>query len=565
MLELSDITLEIKNAADGPVRLLGGVFARWPRGHLGAVLGPSGCGKSTLLRIVAGIREPTGGSVLWEGQDLEEKDLPAGRIAYVPQFILAHEVLTVRENVDYAVRLRVAGLSGRTRRGRVEEVLARTGLLERADQSVRLLSGGQKRRLSLALELVSRPALLLADEVTSGLDPHSETEIVALLQSLAREEQQLVLSVTHSLQELEAYDSVTVLYQGVLAYQGRAEHLPSYFEVAQPADLYRRLAEQTKEEWQTRWQEAGGDYLNEIMAAAVETPPEERPERVPGLIGQTLALTSRRWKLFFRERGQVGLQAALLLLFPVLVVLFALKGLPQIENLSMNANDNVVQQLRETVKFTEQTSRIGTLVSGLVMFQVVLLTLAASNNSAREVVAGRLLLEKEKLAGLNPGAFLISRVVFLSVLVFAQSFWMTVFVKVVCTLPGDLPPQFVQLLLVNASVTATCLAVSSWARTTEQASLISVYFVGFQLPLSGALLALPDWAGTITRPFIAAYWGWSGYLQTLRDTRFYELVTAVSSTPLSPFQASVGVLVVHTVLALFIAHLGCERSAWSED
>jgi hypothetical protein len=132
----------------------------------------------------------------------------------------------------------------------------------------------------------------------------------------------------------------------------------------------------------------------------------------------------------------------------------------------------------------------------------------------------------------------------------------------VCDLPGDFSPQFQQLLLVNAAVTATCLAISSWSRTTEQASLVSIYFVGFQLPLSGALLALPEWAAHLTRPFIAAYWSWSGYLQTLRDTRFYELVTAVSSTPLSPLVDSYGVLGAQLGLALFVAYLGCQRSTW---
>jgi hypothetical protein len=86
--------------------------------------------------------------------------------------------------------------------------------------------------------------------------------------------------------------------------------------------------------------------------------------------------------------------------------------------------------------------------------------------------------------------------------------------------------------------------------------------VGFQLPLSGAILSLPDSLGTLTRPFISAYWAWSGYLQTLRDTRFYDLVRSISETPLSSYSMALWILLIHFGLGLVFAYFGIRRSQW---
>ena len=126
-------------------------------------------------------------------------------------------------------------------------------------------------------------------------------------------------------------------------------------------------------------------------------------------------------------------------------------------------------------------------------------------------------------------------------LVLVQSVWMAVFVNVIVQFQGSLLTQIVLLTLVNASLTSVCLGLSSLMKTAEQASLVSVYLVGFQLPLSGAVLALPKALSMITQPFIASYWGWSGFIQTMRDTRFYEAVLKVTqTTSLRPRSASGG-------------------------
>ncbi|HEX8296436.1 MAG TPA: ATP-binding cassette domain-containing protein [Chthoniobacteraceae bacterium] len=617
MLDLKDVSLQLGASPDAPF-LLHEVDTRFPRQHFAAILGPSGCGKSTLLKMIAGLREPTAGHVLWEERDLAEEDMDPHEIGYVPQFSIAYELLTVHESIESALRLRIAGFSGEEREERIERVLKEVGLEEIAERRVQVLSGGQKRRLALALEMVSDPHLLLCDEVTSGLDPKAEDEIARLMHQLSRRENRIVLSVTHSLRHLALYDSVAVLYEGNLAYHGPPDFLFHYFNVEKPEELFPRLALRKAEDWHRSWRKHRAAYLGQINAAAdsdvvapeenpagasaadapedpesrmksllqkfkaerqeregsaapqaeanawTDTPAEARPEAtpIPSPVTQFLVLLGRRWKLFLRDRGQLALQFALLVGFPILVVIFALDGLPQIKNLNGVVTGNFLQQMQNQFSQEAELMRAGSLVSGLIMFQVVLLALMGSNNGAREIAGERLIFEKEKFAGLRPSAYVASKAAFLGLLVLAQSVWMAVFVNLIVRFPGNLGSQIILLTLVNASLTAVCLGISSFMKTAEQASLVSVYLVGFQLPLSGAVLALPSALSWITRPFIASYWGWSGFVQTLRDTRFYEAVLKVTQTPLSAEPLCVWVLMCHVVLGLLLAYTGCKSSRW---
>ena len=564
MLVLQSIALQL-GEAETP--LLSSLSAWYPASHFGAILGPSGCGKSTLLKVIAGILPHTSGSIFWQGKDLENEDLPAHQLGYVPQFSCTQPRLSVQENLFYGARLRQKGTSQEIK-ARVEQVMEETGLQDLQDRRAGVLSGGQLRRLSLAMELTTRPSLLLADEVTSGLDPKSEEEITELLSSLAREQGRLVLLVTHSLRHMESYDSITVLTDGHLAYSADPRDLTDYFRVKSPELVFPTLATQSGQEWANRWNAlpkpeglTSENILGELESISIAEE-KENSLQLPSLLSQATTWLSRRIKIFLRDPAQVFLQLSLLLVFPAVVTLFAYRGLPEVRNMAMSSDTGVVEQLRDSLSFTIQSSRVGTLVSGLAMFQVILLALMGSNNSAREVVGDRAILEKEKLAGLRPGAALLGMGIFLSFLVLAQAGWMTLFVRAVCQFPGGLEAQFMPFLLVTGSITALCLAISSWTSSSEQASLGSLYLVGFQLPLSGAILALPDFLGVITRPWISAYWAWSGYLQTLKDTRFYDLVKAITETPIASFGVSLWILLIHLLLGLVLAYFGMRRSQW---
>ena len=266
MLSLEHLSLRL-GANEGSPALLSDVTGQFQRGEFVAIIGPSGCGKSTLLKLIAGIASgKEEGVIRWDGRDLSEEDFKPSEFGYVPQFSIAYDDLTAAECVDYSARLRVAGLSSEERGEMVGRLLGEVGMSEFHDRRVKVLSGGQKRRLALAMELVSSPPILLCDEVTSGLDPQSEEEIVGLLRRVATEGNRLVLSVTHSLKDLECYDAIIVLYQGVQAYGGSPEHLAHYFRVDDPHLVYGQLASREAEGWQNSWRKHGAAFLKERAA-----------------------------------------------------------------------------------------------------------------------------------------------------------------------------------------------------------------------------------------------------------------------------------------------------------
>lgn len=561
MLELKNIHFKIRKGRD-EVPLLEEINLRVPTGHFMAIVGPSGCGKSTLLKLIAGINQESSGSIFWNGRNLsEEGDLGHAEIGYVPQFSIAYEALTVEENIESAIGLRAKTENREAFYQLVDKVLASTGLDSLRDRSVKVLSGGQRRRLSLALELVTDPVLLLCDEVTSGLDPKSEQEIVHLMHQLSRNEHRLVVNVTHSLASLELYDSVLVLDAGRVVYHGPPRALEHYFSVEKAEDVYPQLAKRQPGEWAQSWDKHRLAYYESYPVKPVNASAVSVSAVTPGAAAQFWALFFRRWKIFFRDKGQIFLQLAILIGFPFLVIVFELDGVEQTRRLSESVPSSKEAFEAETNDMTFNLN-LGGIVSGLVMFQVILLTLMGSNNSAREIAGERQIFEKEKLGGVRPAVYIGSKLAFLSLLVLMQSVWMAVFVQTVCEIPSQsFVPHLLLLLLVNGAMTAICLGISSLAKTADQASLLSIYLVGFQLPLSGAVLALPEWAGWLSRPFISAYWSWAGIMDGM-DRDYFRYISEVTDTWLSPMRLSFIVLIVHVTVGLFVAYIGVKKPRW---
>ena len=579
MLELKDVCFTIrKNGEDA--NLVDQVSLRIPKGHFMAIVGPSGCGKTTLLKTIAGLNPESAGQLVWDGRDLaKDGDFEPTEIGYVPQFSIAYDPLTVDESIEAATRLRVRCRGNAELDARIDRVLEETGLAPIADRPVKVLSGGQKRRLGLAMELVSNPKLLICDEVTSGLDPRSEREIVHLLHELSRRDGRIVLSVTHSLAHLELYDSILVMHEGRVAYHGPPDQLTHYFSVEDTEEVYPRLATQPSERWQESWDKhrdayegmldhererqlpAGTLHVPVVAAETATTPTSQQPTRLPGFFSQFATLLSRRWRIFFRDRGQVLLQLAILLCFPLLVTVFSDKAKDPIRKFSDQRQTDVLSEIQERQMVRQDQVKVGSAVSGIIMFQVVLLALMGSNNSAREIAGERPIYEKEKFGGLRPSAYLSSKIAFLACLVIAQWLWMAFFVNFFGPFRGHFEEHAAFLLLVNASMTAICLAISSLMRTAEQASLLSIYLVGFQLPLSGAVLALPEHIEAFTRPFISAYWAWSGSVEALQN-EVHSAVKSVIDTTLSPQQACLYTLAAQIGVALVAAWAGARRHQW---
>jgi len=585
VLELKDVCFTIQKDGE-PHNLVDRASLKIPRGHFMAIVGPSGCGKTTLLKTIAGLNPESDGSLWWHGRNLsEEGDLEPWEIGYVPQFSIAYEQLTVDEAIEAATKLRIKTRSTADLDKRIDRVLEETGLAPIADRPVHVLSGGQKRRLGLAMELVSHPKLLLCDEVTSGLDPRSEREIVNLLHDISRKEGRIVLSVTHSLAHLELYDSILVLHEGRVAYHGTPEELTHYFSVDHTELVYPQLAKQAAEKWRQSWLKHSYNYYSRleknrtqlIKQGFLELPAEDYeqekdangelindapdPVRMPGLLSQFSTLLGRRLKIFFRDRGQVILQLAILLCFPILVVLFAPRANENMRNFTNSSGATVQEQFTEQAGVQADRLKVGSAVSGIIMFQVVLLSLMGSNNAAREIAGERQILEKEKFGGVRPTAYLLSKIVFLSGLILIQSLWMAGFVEMFWSFKGEFAQHAIFLILVNAAMTAICLGISSLMRTAEQASLLSVYLVGFQLPLSGAVLALPQAVEPLTRPFISAYWAWSGSVKSLSGD-YLTAIRTVIETNLAGVNICFFVLLIHIMVGLVASWIGTSRPQW---
>lgn len=389
------------------------------------------------------------------------------------------------------------------------------------------------------------------------------------------------------------------MHQGCVAYHGSPKTILHYFGVSALEEIYPKLQDRNGVSWCRSWAkhresyyarlekereqkmlsgelpdpnagptdeqkegtstpagEADGEGISserassgKETAAASETGEEAIPE-VPGFFTQFFCLLGRRWRIFFRDRSQLVLQLVMVLLFPILVAMFTDKGTGQIVGLSATQD---VQTLQKDIEAQQLNMKTGSAVSGIIMFEVILLGLMGSNNAAREVAGERAIMEKEKYAGMRPSSYLASKLAYLSVLVLVQSVWMFAFVDFFWDRGGSLTHLFF-LILANAAMTFVCLGISSLAKSADQASLLSIYLVGFQLPLSGAVLALPEQVESFIRPFISAYWSWSGSISALKPD-VYNAVKNVLDTGLTP------ALICYIVLGAHVAGARASTSA----
>lgn len=562
MLSCSKLSVQ---ADRSDYKILQGIEAEFPARSLNALVGPSGCGKTTLIKAFLGLVDSEGEIIVSvQGADANAS---SANLGFVPQFSVAHSSLSVEESLAYAYDLTVSETSKKV--AVVEDVLQFIGLSEHCEKRVSSLSGGQMRRLGLGLELVSSPDCLICDEVTSGLDPLSEDQIIALLRSLVDAQDKTFICTIHNLAKLPDFDHITVLYQGRLVFQGDFEALKAWFEIEDPLMLYHALAGQELEYWLEKRIRAMQEYDDSgnarRLSSSVATEQDTRKRgdsELPSAASQLFTLLRRRYQLLLRDTGYLWLLLALTFGFPCIVVIFALKGLPQIEGLSLERSGSFIQQLQGDLRYRMDAAQTATLVTGLVMFQAVLLTLMGANNGAREIAAERPIFEKERLKGLRSWVYAASKLIFTGSLALVQGVWMALFVKVICQFPGAYLPQLSMMALCCVAMTYVCLGMSAVLSSAERASLLSIYLVGFQLPLSGVVLALPDTVVWVLRPFINAYWSWAGYFASMKDYQIYDAYRMgnVSWLP-SEWAASV-VLALHIIAGAIMVSYGCRRKQW---
>ena len=286
-------------------------------GELVAIAGGSGAGKSTLLEVLAGLQPASAGEVRYDGGVRDARARGDSGIGYVPQDDIIHLEMPLRRTLRYAARLRLpAGTSADDADRIVEETMRDLDLADRAEVPVGALSGGQRKRASIAVELLTRPRLFFLDEPTSGLDPSTAADVMCLLRRLSRSGVTVVLT-THEPAGIDRCDRVVFLARdGHLAFTGSPAQARRYFDVQNLAEVYGRLSgEGTPQIWAERFASRSA-----TAAARPPTPPSirtanRRDIKHTSSIRQWWLLTRRNVDVLVRNR----LTLAVLLGSPVLV------------------------------------------------------------------------------------------------------------------------------------------------------------------------------------------------------------------------------------------------------
>ena len=419
--------------------LIEGVSVTLAPGSFTAIIGPSGSGKSTLLRALCAARPADAGRVEVNGTDLYASPAAlAGLVGYVPQDDVVHPELTPGECLDYTARLRLPGdMSGGERQRRLAEVLATLELTERRDVPIHRLSGGQRKRVSIGVELLTEPDLLFLDEPTSGLDPGLEESLMLLLRELSYKGKTIAI-VTHTLDHISFCDALVVLAAGRVVFAGAPREALARFDISHAAQLYARLKERSDEEWVAASAEAPPAGEAEPRAAV---PP--MPARPKGPGGQLRTLVRRYFKTMTRDTRNAALLLAQAPLVAILIGLSMLYG----------ASDVAATKPKNTLLFL--------LALTSVWF--------GCSNAARELVKERALYVREKMAGLRALPYVASKIAVLTGLAFLQCLASLLILDLWFGLPG--PKPLLLLGMVASAVVGALLGlvVSSVARTADRA------------------------------------------------------------------------------------------------
>ncbi len=437
-------------------------------GELVAIIGPSGAGKTTLLNALSGLRTPSTGVVMHDGRDIRRHPDPVRQVGYVPQDDIIHRELPLLRTLRYAARLRLpAGTDAAEVDATVTRVTAVLGLTSRTGVRINALSGGERKRASIAAELLTRPAALFLDEPTSGLDPAAGRELVGLLGRLAVDGSTVVFA-THNPADVALCDTVVVLAQGGhLAFVGPPARAAAHFQVTTVEEIYQRLADEPDPAvWPTRL--PATSPAAEVCSAGRHA--AESPAGIGGF-GQWLLLTRRNVDLLACSRVTL----AILLGSPVMIMLMFLMlfraGAFDFQHPSPNTSVMILFWIAFGGFFFGLTYGLPQICEE---FPVV---------------------RRERLAGLRLAPYTLAKLAaLLPLLVVVDALLLSV-LRVTDRLPAvglaDLGALFVTLLLASASALTLGLLASAAVTTPGQATLMLPMLCFPQVLFVGAFLPVP--------------------------------------------------------------------------
>jgi ABC transport system ATP-binding/permease protein len=421
--------------------LSGANFLAEPGQFIG-ILGPSGAGKTTLLNALSGLRPADAGKILIDQTNFyEHLDRLRALFGYVPQDDIVHSDLTVAEALIFAARLRLPAGTPRPEIAKLaNRTIADLGLSDRANLKINQLSGGQRKRVSVGVELLSRPPILFLDEPTSGLDPFSEFKLMELLRGLANNGCTVVCT-THVMENVYLMDQLVILTKGSVVFQGSPEEVQSRFGVSRLASLYGVL------------------QANELQAFPSFEPALPR-EVEPEKLATPPAEPKRAFALPILLQRQITIFRA------------------DIKNLIMVLAQPII---------------IGALVAwatddaALTQFYVYVSTLwFGSSNSAQEIVRELAIYRRERLVGLSRSAYLASKFLWLGGLTVFQSLLLYAWIALLrLGFHGAVQWQLIGLILLALASTGIGLTISAFARSAVQAIMLVPLFLIPQIVFSG--------------------------------------------------------------------------------
>jgi ABC transport system ATP-binding/permease protein len=464
--------------SDGDVTLLDRVSLTVRPGALTAVIGPSGSGKSTLLKVIVGVWRPTSGAVKFDGRDLHaEYESLRSRIGMVPQEDVVHRGLTVAQALDIAAKLRMPpDTSERERRQVISRVLDELEMDAYAGTRVDKLLGGERKRVSIAMELLTEPSLLVLDEPTIGLDPALDQQVMTMLRRLA-DAGRVIVVVTHSLSFLDECDQVLLLAPGGKAvYRGSPDGVGEAMGSHDWADIYQDIRADPGAA-QRRFFERHGPSPEPVAQAVPSSPPGKAKRTT--FWRQIAAVTQRQLQLIAADRRYL----VFLVLAPIIVGLLPL---------AVGGDAGFTKPTPGSAAPFEPRQLVV-----LLSFAAILMGLTIS---VRDLIGERAIYRHEQGAGLSPSAYLLAKILVFSAIAVAQS----ALLVLVVTAPGlgKRAPQTAAVLgvpitelFVDVAATASVaailgLVISAVSRSSNQyIPLLTVACVA-QLVLAGSFIPI---------------------------------------------------------------------------
>jgi ABC-type multidrug transport system ATPase subunit/pSer/pThr/pTyr-binding forkhead associated (FHA) protein len=448
---------DIRQEAGGRT-LLDGISLDVAPARFVGVIGPSGAGKSSLLSILAGLAAPVAGGVTVDGVPVSTGG-GANHWGFVPQAEIVHAELTVSQALDFAARLRFPRRTPPLElRKLILQTMDQLGLRDRAGTRIGNLSGGQRKRVSVAVELLARPSVLFLDEPTSGLDPATEFKLMELLRDLA-DRGCTVLCTTHVMENVYLMDQITVVMAGRAIFTGTPQEIRDFFGIQRLATLYDRLQEKSPQDW--------------ITAAAAPPFPPVAPEhpavvplqRPPSALYRLAILLRRQWAILCSDWRNPALLAAQPL------VLAALVGW---------VSDDASLRL---------------------FFAYIAALWFGCSNASQEIVREWPIYRRERIAGVSPVLYVLAKLLFLGVVTAFQSLLFYLTLECFGGLGGSVEWQVAALLLTASAAVAIGSLISALARNLMQAVLaVPLILIPFIL-LSGQTPAASEFR---SRPVLSA-------------------------------------------------------------